>query len=54
MKKINIAITGCLGRMGKQLIKSTKSNKYFKLVSLTENRKISKKISGIKPELNTI
>ena len=53
MKKINIAITGCLGRMGKQLIKSTKSNKYFKLVSLTENRKISKKISGIKPELNT-
>ena len=54
MKKINVAITGCLGRMGKELIKSTKNNKEFKLVSLTENKKILKKISGIKPELNTI
>ena len=53
MKKINLTITGCEGRMGKQLIKSTKINKNFKLVSLTENRKINKKISGIKPELNT-
>tara|TARA_X000001036_G_C20598718_1_gene774034 strand:- start:31 stop:804 length:774 start_codon:yes stop_codon:yes gene_type:complete len=53
MKKINVAITGCLGRMGKQLIMSTKNNKDFKLVSITENKKISKKISGIKPELNT-
>ena len=24
MKKINLAITGCLGRMGQQLIKSVK------------------------------
>ena len=40
--------------MGKQLIKSIKKNKTFKLVSLTENRKINKKISGIKPELNSI
>ena len=47
MKKINLAITGCLGRMGKQLIKSSKNNKNFKLVSLTENRKIYKKIYGI-------
>tara|TARA_X000001036_G_scaffold437577_1_gene483217 strand:- start:71 stop:847 length:777 start_codon:yes stop_codon:yes gene_type:complete len=54
MKKINLAITGCLGRMGQQLIKSSKNNKNFKLVSLTENRSISKKISGIYPELNTI
>ncbi len=53
MKKINLAITGCLGRMGQQLIKSSKNNKNFKLVSLTENRNISKKISGIKLELNT-
>ncbi len=53
MKKINIAITGCLGRMGRQLIKSTKNNKNFKLISLTENSIIKKKISGIKPELNT-
>ena len=40
--------------MGQQLIKSIKKNKTFKLVSLTENRKINKKISGIKPELNSI
>jgi 4-hydroxy-tetrahydrodipicolinate reductase len=53
MKKINLAITGCMGRMGQQLIKSTKSVKNFKLVALTENRIINKKISGIKPGLNT-
>ena len=53
MKKINLAISGCMGRMGQQLIKSSKNNKNFKLVSLTENRNISKKISGIKLELNT-
>ena len=54
MKKINLAITGCLGRMGQQLIKSSKNNKNFKLVSLTENRRISKTISGVKLELNTV
>tara|TARA_B100000787_G_scaffold59424_1_gene43388 strand:+ start:494 stop:1270 length:777 start_codon:yes stop_codon:yes gene_type:complete len=54
MKKINLAITGCLGRMGKQLIKSSKSNKSFKLITLTENKHINKKISGIKVDLNTI
>ena len=53
MKKINLAITGCMGRMGQQLIKTSKTNKNFNLVSLTENRIINKKISGIKPELNT-
>ncbi len=53
MKKINLAITGCLGRMGQQLIVSVNKDKTFKLVSLTENRKINKKISGIKPELNS-
>ena len=40
--------------MGRQLIKSSKNKKYFKLVSLTENRKISKKIAGIKPTINNI
>ena len=54
IKKINIAITGGLGRMGQQLIRSAKKNKYFKLVSLTENKVMSKKISGITLELNTI
>ena len=53
MKKINLAITGCLGRMGQQIIKSARSNKNFKIVSLTENKIIEKKISGIKPSLNT-
>ena len=53
MKKINLAISGCLGRMGQQLIKSSKNNKNFKLAALTENKAISKKIAGIKPEINT-
>ncbi|MDC1281956.1 4-hydroxy-tetrahydrodipicolinate reductase [Pelagibacteraceae bacterium] len=53
MKRINLAITGCMGRMGQQLIKSSKSNNNFKLVTLTENRIINKKFNGIKPEANT-
>ncbi|MDB9810927.1 4-hydroxy-tetrahydrodipicolinate reductase [Candidatus Pelagibacter sp.] len=52
MKKINLAITGCLGRMGQQLIKSSKTNKNFKLVALTENKPINKKINGIRIEQN--
>ena len=50
MKKINLAISGCLGRMGQQLIKSSK-NKSFKLVALTENKAFNKKIAGIKLNL---
>ena len=53
MKKINLAITGCLGRMGRQLIKSSKKNGDFKLVTLTENVFINKKVNGIKLELNS-
>tara|TARA_B100001989_G_scaffold97348_1_gene67943 strand:+ start:58 stop:834 length:777 start_codon:yes stop_codon:yes gene_type:complete len=53
MSKINLAITGCMGRMGQQLIKSVNKDKTIKLVALTENRIINKKINGIKPELNT-
>ena len=45
MKKINLAITGCMGRMGQQIIKSTKSDKSFKIVALTENKEIKKKIT---------
>ena len=52
MRKINLSISGCMGRMGQQLIKSSKKNRNFKLVSLTENRIISKKIAGIKPSRN--
>ncbi len=54
IKKINLSVTGCMGRMGQQLIKSSKNNKRFKLVSLTENKIINKKISGVKPGLNNI
>jgi len=53
MKKINLAISGCLGKMGQQLIKSSKNNKNFKLAALTENKAISKKIAGIKLDINT-
>jgi len=52
MKKINLAITGFMGRMGQQLIKNSKTSKNFRLVSLTENKIINKKIMGIKPNLN--
>ena len=54
MKKINLTITGCLGRMGQQLIKSSKREKNFKLVSITENKIINKKIYSLKPQLNSI
>ena len=54
MKKINLTITGCMGRMGQQIIRSSKKDRNFKLISLTENKIINKKISGIKPNLNNI
>ncbi len=54
MRKINLSISGCMGRMGQQLIKSSKKNRSYKLVSLTENRIINKKIFGLKPSRNSI
>jgi len=42
-----------MGRMGQQIIKSAKLNKNFKLVALTESKKINKKINGIKLDVNT-
>ena len=39
--------------MGQQLIKSAKKNKTFKIISLTENRDINRKIFGIKPQTNS-
>ena len=53
MKIINLAISGCMGRMGQQLIKSSTKNKNFKLVTLTENRTVNKRFNKIKPELNS-
>ena len=54
MRKVNLSISGCMGRMGQQLIKSSKKNRNFNLVSLTENRLINKKIAGLKPSKNSI
>ena len=53
MKQIKLSVTGCLGRMGQQIIKSSKKTKNFKLVSITENKIINKKISALKPQLNS-
>ena len=52
MKKIKLAISGCMGRMGQQLIKSSRKDKNFLLTVLTENRVINKKISGVELGLN--
>ena len=54
MNKIKLTITGCLGRMGQQLIKSSKNEKNFELVSVTENRLVNKKVSGLRPQLNSV
>ena len=43
MKKINLGITGCLGRMGQQIIKSVKTDKNFKIVALTESKHSNEK-----------
>ena len=53
MKKINLSITGCLGKMGQQVIKSANKDKIFKLVSLTENWIVNKKFYNIKPQVNS-
>jgi len=54
MKKINLAITGCMGRMGQQILKSAKFDKYFNIVVLTENKKTKKKINGIQIQQNSL
>ena len=54
MKKINLAVTGCLGRMGRQIIKSVKFDKNFKLVTVTESKKTNKKIQGLKISKNNL
>ena len=52
MRKIKLLVTGCMGRMGQQIVTSVKKDKNFKLTALTENKKINKKINGVKVELN--
>ena len=44
MKKINLAITGCLGRMGQQLIKSCKKIEILKLFLLQKTETSRKKL----------
>jgi 4-hydroxy-tetrahydrodipicolinate reductase len=41
-----------MGKMGQQLIISSKKDKNFKLTTLTENKIVNKKISGIKLDIN--
>ena len=53
MKKINITITGALGRMGQILINRISKNKNLKLHSLTDI-KVSKKIKGIRIQNNSL
>ena len=53
MKKIKLGISGCMGRMGQQLILSSKKNNDFDITALTESKLIKKKIYGIRPELNS-
>jgi len=53
MKKINITITGALGRMGQILINRISKNKNLKLYSLTD-LKVGKKIKGIKIQNNSL
>jgi 4-hydroxy-tetrahydrodipicolinate reductase len=53
MKRINITITGALGRMGRILIKKISKNKNLKLFSLTDI-KSGKSINGIKTQKNNV
>ena len=53
MKKISLAVTGCLGRMGQQIIKSSKSTRKFKIVTVTESKIVNKKVYGLRPQLNS-
>ncbi len=54
MNKIKLTITGCFGKMGQQLVKSSRGARNFKLVSVTEDRLVNKKVSGLRPQLNSV
>ena len=53
MKKVNITITGAIGRMGQILIDRISKNKNLKLYSLTDV-KVGKKIKGIRIQNNSL
>ena len=52
MKKINLAVTGCMGRMGQQLIKSSKKNK-LNIYDLNLKNKSVKQIIKLLKSINT-
>jgi len=54
MKKINLAITGCMGRMGRQIITSARSDNSFKIVAITESKKSNKKIHNLRISQNSL
>ena len=51
--KLNLSITGCMGKMGQQIIKTSLKDKKIKIVSITENKLPKKKIYGLKVEKNS-
>jgi 4-hydroxy-tetrahydrodipicolinate reductase len=53
MKKINITISGAVGRMGQILIKTISKNKNLSIQSLTD-LKIGKKIKGVEVQKNSV
>ena len=53
MKKINLAVTGALGRMGQEIIKSSKRDKKFKIIAITESKIFNKKVAGLKLQINS-
>jgi len=55
IKKINVSVSGALGKMGKILIKKISKNKNLKLISATDLTYKSKKIvNGIKIQKNSL
>ena len=55
MKKLKIAITGCMGKMGLELIKSASKNKNIEIVALTEDKVVKKnKIRNIIIKKNSV
>ena len=54
MKRIKIAITGCLGKMGQELIKASNKDKQIEIISLTESKKYNKKINKLSVQLNSL
>ena len=51
--KLNLSITGCMGKMGQQIIKTSLKDKKIKIVSITESKLPKKKIYGLKVEKNS-